>query len=173
MVDSTENEPTYIEVVCEAKINNTEKEETIVNILKQFIEGDPFIDERFDGNYMVIRNSKDDSLQVFADWVRELKQLDTVRKRLFNSMVGNLTALYFNRQAAAMHRLALVDVNDRPPLGPITLNIVSDSLDSIINMLTPKTHKGKELTNEQWQKIKERKEQKTLSIRKKQGKIDK
>ena len=146
-------EPTYIELIVEARWNSTEKKETIINLLKKFLEGDVIEDNRFDGNYLLIRNSSRDGLQLLGEWVREQQQVDTLRERLFRSIVNNITALYFNRQAAAMGRISLVDINDNPPNGPVIFQIVSDGLNKIINELTPRTYKGKIVSEAEWEKI--------------------
>jgi len=159
-VEQEEKEPTYVEIVAEARWNPTEKRETIEKILNRLVEGEVFIDERFDGKYLVVRNSSMDGLQLLGEWVREQQQIDTLRERLFRSIINNITALYFNRQAAAMGRIALVDVNDNPPNGPIVYQLVSDNLNAIINMLTPRTYRGKVVTEEEWQRIQERKQKK-------------
>ena len=52
---------------------------------------------------------------------------------LMKSSIGNITAIYFNKQAAAMGKLSLVDLNDNPPLGSISYQIVSDNLEFVIN----------------------------------------
>lgn len=159
MVENEEddNEPTYVEVVAEARWNVTEKRETIEDILNRIVEGDVFLDDRFDGRYLVVRNSSMDALQLLGDWIREQQQIDTVRERLFRSTVNNLTALYFNRQAAAMGRIALVDINDEPPNGPVIFQLVSDGLNHVINKLTPRTYRGRIVSDEEWAEIQERK----------------
>jgi predicted RNA binding protein with dsRBD fold (UPF0201 family) len=151
-------EPTYVEIVCEARLNSTETEETIRDILRKFLPGEANLDSRFDGTFVVVRTSGLEELQIFGDWVRELRLLDTVRERLIRSITGNITALYFNRQAAAMDRIALVDLNDEPPLGPVVLQIVSDSLMFVADKITPRTWKGKELSEEEWHRLQQRQE---------------
>jgi len=157
MIDNENETQSYVEVLCELRWNSTEPREKLEEILDNFIEGESLVDPRFDGTYLVRRTSQENGLQMMADWVREKRQLDTVRKRLFRSIVGNMTAIYFNRQAAAMHRIALVDVNDDPPLGSIAFQIVSDYLPELINKLTPPTHKGIEITVEELEKLKQKK----------------
>ncbi len=149
-MDMNQNQTySYVEVVCEARVNSTEKEETIVNILNKFVEGNPFVDNRFDGKYLVVRSSGDRPLQLFGDWVRQAKQLVIVRKKMLRSIVGNVTALYFNRQAAAKGKIAIVDINDNPPLGSIALQVISDNLQAIVDLVAPRTFKARELTSEE------------------------
>jgi len=148
--------PTYLEVVSELKWNSTEDRATLEKILQTFVAGKIVEDKRSDGTYLVIRNNSSDCLQLLGDWIRSARLLDTVRKRLFRSIVGNLTAVYFNRQAAAMERLSLVDVEDDPPLGAIVVQIVSDGLLHVIDTLTPKTYRGKELTEAEWVRVRQK-----------------
>jgi predicted RNA binding protein with dsRBD fold (UPF0201 family) len=170
MNDEVKSKYTYLEVVVEAKLNPTERKETISKILNYFVKGEVFVDERFDGKYLVIRSSGNESLQIFGDWIRQARQLDTIRKRLFKSITGNITALYFNRQAAAMGRIALVDIEDSPPLGSIALQIISDSLEHVIDEIAPKTHNGRELTEQEWKNLQQRKEAEKIRKRNFQSK---
>ncbi|MDH5402713.1 MAG: hypothetical protein OEZ01_16555 [Candidatus Heimdallarchaeota archaeon] len=149
-----ENLSNNIQVVCEARVNNTEKVETIKTIMNQFIEGNEFVDDRFEGKYYVIRASGGDSLQIFGEWVRQSYLLDTIRRRLLKSIRNTMTSLYFNRQAAAMGRISLVDIDDNPPNGAIMLTIIADNLEELIDIITPKTYRGRELTEAEWEKVK-------------------
>lgn len=158
---------TYLEVFCEARLNRTENREILERILKKFLVGEVFDDIRFDGHYLVIRNTSENALQLFGDWVREARLLDTIRSKFYSSISNNITAIYFNRQAAFMNHLALVDLDDNPPLGAIALQIVSDNLEEILNNVTPRTYKGKIITESQWEaiKIKEQKKKEQIKIR--------
>ena len=149
-------EPTYVEIVCEARLNPTEKEETIRKILEEFVIAKIILDKRYDSIYLVSRSSTIGSLAIFGEWVKQQRIIDTVRARLIRSITGNMTALYFNRQAATMGRLSLIDFEDNPPNGPIILQIISDGLPYIINKLIPRTWKGKELSLEEWEKLQNR-----------------
>lgn len=139
-----------IELVVETKVNVTEQPERIEAILHRFIEGEVKKDLRFDGEYFYIRSSSDSSIEYLMEWIRDLYLLDTVRRRLLRNQEGSLTSLYFNKQAAAMGRMSLVDFEDNPPLGPILLQIIcssSEELERAIDKITPKTVNGKEVIN--------------------------
>lgn len=155
-MSSSEDEPTYIEIVCEAKLNPTENRSVIEEILNSFLQGEIILDERFDGNYLLVRNSGWEALEQLSDWIRQSRLLDTIRRRLLKSSLGNITALYFNRQAAAMGKLSLIDVNDNPPLGYISFQIVSDGIEFLINQFTPRTYDGKEISEDEWELVKHR-----------------
>ena len=138
--------PTYLEIIVEAKCNPTETKNTIQKILNKFLDGPIIEDERSDGFFLVKRASNISSLQLIGDWIREQKLLDTVRSRLFRSILNNITAIYFNKQAAMMNKLSLIDFDDKPPNGPISFQLVSDNLNYVIDILSPKTFKGKEIS---------------------------
>ncbi len=157
----------YVDIVCEAKLNPTEKRETIEELLKKFLSGDVVEDIRSDGTYLLIRGNDISDLLVLYEWSYELKLMDTVRTRLIKSILGNITALYFNRQAVAMDKLALVDVDDSPPLGSIVIQIISDNLMAVINQIAPKTYDGKILSEEQ---ILKREQKRAMRKYKKEGK---
>jgi len=151
-------EPSYIEIVCETKLNPTESRSRLVEILNSFLEGEVTDDKRFDNTYLVVRNSGWDALSTLSDWIRRSRLLDTVRRRFLKSSIGNLSAVYFNKQAAAMGKLSLVDIDDDPPLGSISYQIISDNLEYVVNKFTPKTYEGRELSEEEWELVKYRKQ---------------
>lgn len=155
-------EPSYIEIICEVRLNATENRESVEKIMSNFLEGKIQEDRRYDGQYLIIRNSSLAGLQKLGDWIRQFKLLDTVRRRLRRSITGNITAIYFNRQAAAMGKLSLVDVEDNPPLGYIAYQIVSDGLEFIIDQFTPKTFDGLEMTPEEYKRRKQEKKEQIL-----------
>jgi len=45
-----------------------------------------------------------------------------------------------------MNKLSLIDLDDKPPNGPISFQLVSDNLNYVIDVLSPKTFKGKEIS---------------------------
>lgn len=140
---------TYVNVVCEAIVNPTEDSKKVEKILYKFLNGDIMVDERIDGTYLVINAEGTGALQILHEWVANQKILDTVRSRLLKSIANNVTAVYFNKQAAYMNHLSLVDYDDGTPLGPVSYQIISDNLEEIINMVTPRTYDGKIMSEEE------------------------
>ncbi len=147
---------TYVNVVCEAKLNPTEKRENVENILLKFINGEIITDERIDGTFLLINAEGTSALQILHEWIATQRIIDTVRSRLFRSIANNVTAVYFNRQAAFMNHLSVVDHDDGIPLGPIAFNIISDNLEEIIDIVAPKTYDGRIMSEDELAKYKAR-----------------
>lgn len=140
---------TYIHVVCEAKLHPTEDRSKVEDILYKFLSGTIETDERFDGTYLLIKTEGTEALQLIHEWVSIQKIIDTVRSRFYNSITGNVTAAYFNRQAAYMNHLSLIDLEDGTPMGPISFQLISDNLLEILDIVTPRTYDGKIMTAEE------------------------
>ena len=140
---------TYLHVVCEAKLHPSEDRSKVEEILYKFLSGTIETDERFDGTYLLIKTEGTEALQLLHEWVAMQRIIDTVRSRFYNSITGNVTAAYFNRQAAYMNHLSLIDLEDGTPLGPISFQLVSDNLLQIIDIVTPRTYDGKIMTEEE------------------------
>lgn len=134
------------------KFNSTEDRSILENIIHRFIEGTISEDPRFDGKYLVSHTQGQQSLDTIRTWIRDSGIIDTVRQRLKRYQQGSLTSLYFNRQAAAMGKIALLDLDDNPALGPVLLQIIADSeeeLNDLIDDLAPKTYDGRIVTKEE------------------------
>ncbi|MCY3412954.1 MAG: hypothetical protein INQ03_15050 [Candidatus Heimdallarchaeota archaeon] len=140
---------TYLHLVVEVKLNNTERRESLEEILHKFLPGEIVVDERIDGRFLLIRAEGTENMQILHDWIASQRIIDTVRSRLIKSIVGNVTAVYFNRQAAYMNHLSLLDLEDGTPLGPINYQLISDNLFEIIDMITPQTIDGRIMTEEE------------------------
>ncbi len=147
-------------ITCELKMNPTEDEQKLRKLMAQIVVGDPTLDKRFDGEYLVILTNNRLDIMGFFELIREQRLLDTVRTQMFKNMeYGSMTSLYFNKQALHMGRLSIVDFEDNPPLGAVLLQFVSEEgekLEEFIDWLAPQTYKGKELTEEEWKEVKRR-----------------
>ncbi len=142
-----------LNIVCELRANPTEDEEVLRTVLKKFVPGEIKEDLRSTGKYFYLMTEGIDALTFFSDWVRNQSLLDTVRNRFLRNVENEtLTTVYFNRNAAVLDRLILLDFEDDPPLGPVMLQIIASDpteLMKAIDRITPSTIEGEEMTDEQ------------------------
>lgn len=167
-------------ITCEAKLNETEDEEKLRKLMSFLVNGMIKKETRSDGEYLTIITDEEGALANFYEAIRAQRLLDTIRTRMIrNKEYESMTSLYFNRQALWNGRLSLVDFEDDPPLGPVLLQIVAgegEEIDQIIDRLAPKTYKGRELSEEEWQEVKrkeaERRAREKAKDRRKSNKTD-
>lgn len=96
----------------------TERTEDDVRYLSGFSEG-------LDSLSQIQRHLKDQAISTFA------------RKTLSKSAIeGDRIRFYLNKQAAFMGVIHFCDTKNESPLGPITVDIESDDIKSVINYIT-------------------------------------
>ena len=131
---------TEFDMIVELKLNQTENQETLNSIISMFIKNKMNSDKRVDGEYIYAKGNKKSNLLVIRKLLVENQLLDIAKRRLeLNIQHETLTSLYFNRQAASVRKIGIVDLDDNIPLGPVLLQIVTKDkkhLTSIIKFLT-------------------------------------
>jgi predicted RNA binding protein with dsRBD fold (UPF0201 family) len=145
-----------VTVICEIKYNPTEDRTGLKEILQKLVEGEIKEDTRFDGNYLYLTQTGLDAIQKIRDWIRDSNMIDTFRQRLFRYQQSTLTSLYLNRQALVMDKLALLDLDDNPPLGPILIQIIADNendLNEIIDEIAPRTFDSRIVSKEEFDQL--------------------
>ncbi|MCD6428075.1 MAG: hypothetical protein J7L12_00475 [Desulfurococcales archaeon] len=99
-----------------------------------------------DGYSFLIGESKSiTALFRLYELLRQQRILDTARKILQAQRQGNMISIKLHKQSAYAGHISFVTYDDESPLGPITITIVSDKIDEIIDWLAPKTSRGKPL----------------------------
>jgi len=94
---------------------------------------------------IVCESRKIESLLKFHQILRQDRILDTARKVMLSSMMGNRISLKLHKQSAYAGHVSFVTYDSESPLGPIRVVIVSDNLEKIVDWLAPKTSKGRPL----------------------------
>jgi len=77
--------------------------------------------------------------------IRRQRILDTARNVMIKNSRGDILNLRLNKQAAYQGIVSFVDADDESHLGSITITIVSQKLDEIIDWLAPRTSRGRPL----------------------------
>jgi hypothetical protein len=85
--------------------------------------------------------------------LRRERILDAARHAMISSKQGNMLMLRFHKQSAFAGHVSLVTFDEESPMGPITLTIISDKIDDIIDWLAPKTSKGRPLWEKEVPKV--------------------
>ncbi len=128
-------------VTCE--VRPTEDKDKVVKAVTNLFSLDKIeVVEDYPYDRLVGESSKIESLVKLHRILRQERILDTFRSVLLNNKVGNTTEFRLNKQSAYIGRVTLVTLDSESPLGPITVRIVSDKIDDVIDWLAPKTVGG-------------------------------
>ena len=88
-----------------------------------------------------------DAVNLVRLTIHEARIIDAARKRLRLNWNGTSTKIYFDKQAAFVRKLRIIDDNlELPPLGSIEMVLTFDSeqeFDEFVNWFTPPTKDGK------------------------------
>ena len=88
-----------------------------------------------------------DAVNLVRQTIHETRIIDAARKRLRLNWNGTSTKIYFDKQAAFVRKLRIIDDNlELPPLGSIEMLLTFDSeqeFDEFVNWFTPPTKDGK------------------------------
>lgn len=128
-------------VTCE--VRPTEDKDKVVKAVTNLFSLDKVeVVEDYPYDRLVGESSKIESLVKLHRILRQERILDTFRSVLLSNKVGNTTEFRLNKQSAYVGRVTLVTLDSESPLGPITVRIVSDKIDEVIDWLAPKTVSG-------------------------------
>jgi len=94
---------------------------------------------------LVVESKKLSILFRLYELLRQERILDTARSIMLSSRRGNMLTIKLHKQSAYAGHISFISYDEESPLGPITLTIVSDKLDEIIDWLAPKTSHGRPL----------------------------
>jgi len=132
---------------AEAEVRPTEDVEKVKRALLNIVEVKDIRHVRgADGYSFLICESKSiTALFRLYELLRQQRILDTARKILLTQRQGNMINIKLHKQSAYAGHISFVTYDDESPLGPITVTIVSDKIDEIIDWLAPKTSRGKPL----------------------------
>lgn len=113
----------------------SEEPSHIVKALKTILDG---VDAQCQKDTAQATSDTSASLAKIRRTVQSRASSRAWRRRLRLNTDGNSTWVYLNKQAAAGGVIALCSEADESPLGPITLKIHADDIESIIDWLVPR-----------------------------------
>ncbi len=130
---------------AEVEVRPTEDEFKVRQALKNVIEFDTIrsIEVRKGYRVLIAESRNINALAKIYELARRQRILDTLRNVLMKRAREGAIVIKLNKQAAYQGVLSLVDTDDESQLGAITITIVSDKLDEIIDWLAPRTSRGR------------------------------
>jgi len=136
----------YIRI--EAEIRATEDEGKVLQALKNLVNPIKIRIERISPTVKIVVGESNDiaSLQPLYDKLRRQRILDTARNIMLRGLRrDNTIVLRLNKQAAYQGVVSFIDSDLESPLGGITLTIMGDNLEDLVDWLAPRTARGKPL----------------------------
>lgn len=118
----------------EASVNPSESPEKVIAAVENVIGCFPEL--RY-GTRVIARSHGYDSLRVIYDQIRSRSIMGVLRRVLLNNRAANGTWFLLNKQAAAAGIVAVIEVEQESPLGPIRVNLECEELGSLIDWLVP------------------------------------
>ncbi len=137
-----------MEILVRCSVNPTEDTQKVERALVNIIGPQKFThEEHSETSELVFSDSTQDSLNLVRLSVHEERIIDAARKRLLSNWNGTSTQIHFDKQAAFIRKLRIIDDSiDLPPLGTIEIVLVFDSetqFEEFLQWFTPPTKKGR------------------------------
>ena len=138
-----------MEVLIICPVNPTEDINKVGEALENLLGRSDFTTINNDDNVLNLSATytNRDAVNLVRQTIHETRIIDAARKRLRLNWNGTSTKIYFNKQAAFVRKLRIIDDNlELPPLGSIEMLLTFDSeqeFDEFVNWFTPPTKDGK------------------------------
>ena len=138
-----------MEVLIICPVNPTEDINKVGEALENLLGRSDFTTINNDDNvlYLSATYTNRDAVNLVRQTIHETRIIDAARKRLRLNWNGTSTKIYFDKQAAFVRKLRIIDDNlELPPLGSIEMLLTFDSeqeFDEFVNWFTPPTKDGK------------------------------
>lgn len=121
-------------IIVSANVWATEEDTKVLKALETL-----FPEITFSNNNNIIsgRTNHLTALNNLAERMYEQKILDAGRRRVLQGSLDTLAEFYLHKQVALVNKVAFCEP-DESPMGPITVKIISDSLNQLIRLYFPK-----------------------------------
>ncbi len=135
----------YVRV--EAEIRPTEDEEKVIKAVKNVIDVENLriVDAGRGYRLLVGESNSVNSLKKMHDLLRKQRILDTARNMLLRKAREGMIVLKLNKQAAYQGIISFSEGELESPLGTITITIITENPEELIDWLAPRTAHGKPL----------------------------
>ncbi len=114
-------------------VHRTESKRNVEKALKNLF---PSIEFTLSGGYFTGTSTDIQALDHFKELLKIQRIRDTAHTLLKRFLSGNNLVFSLNKQAAIMGK---VNFSEECPLGPITVSVKGEDLNSLINHLSPRT----------------------------------
>jgi len=142
-------------VRVEAEVRPTEDLEKVKKALLNIVEVKDIrhVTSTEGYSFLICESRSVTALFKLHELLRQQRILDTARKIFQTQRQGNMVTIKLHKQSAYAGHISFITYDDESPLGPITITIISDKLDEIIDWLAPKTSRGRPLWEREVPKV--------------------
>jgi hypothetical protein len=126
-----------IEIKVEASVNPSEDPQKVIAAIENVVEK-CYPEFRY-GSRAVGRARGFEPLSLIYEQVRSRSAMGVLRRMLLDNRSGDTTWFYLNKQAASVGIAAVIEDEQESPLGPITVTLDCEELDSLVDWLVPET----------------------------------
>jgi len=123
-----------VELRVEASVKPSESPEKVITAVENVIGCFPEL--RY-GTRVIARSQGYESLRAIYDQIRSRSIMGVLRRVLLDNRTANATWFLLNKQAAVAGIVAVIEVEQESPLGPIRVNLDCEELGSLIDWLVP------------------------------------
>ena len=137
-----------MDILVRCPVHPTEDALKVKRALENIIGLQTFISENHgEVAEIVLTDSKQESLNLVRQMVHELRIINAARKRLLSNWNGISTQIHFDKQAAFIGKLRIIDDSiDLPPLGTIEIGLIFQNetqFEEFLQWFSPPTRKGR------------------------------
>lgn len=137
-----------MDILVRCSVNPTEDTNKVERALENIIGPQKFIlEDHGEITELVFSDSTQESLELVRQSVHEERIIDATRKRLLSNWNGTSTQIHFDKQAAFIGKMRVVDDSiGLPPLGTIEIGLVFDDetqFEGFVHWFTPPTKNGR------------------------------
>jgi predicted RNA binding protein with dsRBD fold (UPF0201 family) len=126
-----------IEIKVEASVNPSEDPQKVIAAIENVVER-CYPEFRY-GSRAVGRARGAEALSLIYEQVRSRSAMGVLRRMLLDNRSGDTTWFYLNKQAASAGIAAVIEDEQESPLGPITVTLDCEELDTLVDWLVPET----------------------------------
>ena len=129
-----------VTVFVEVEINPTESEDNVKAAVNNILDNATLtIKPAFKGSTLTAVAKGQDSLFKLRTLMRNDRIRDASRRLLFKAIRGTMISFCLNKQVAFAGHVSFSEEQAESPLGPIRVNIETDSPEQLIDWLAEKT----------------------------------
>ncbi len=137
-----------MDILIRCTVNPTEDALKVKRALENIIGLQTFTSENHgEITELVLIDSKQESLNLVRQTIHELRIINAARKRLLSNWNNTSTQIHFDKQAALVGKLRIIDDStDLPPLGTIEIGLIFEEesqFEEFLHWFTPPTKKGR------------------------------
>ena len=133
-----------LKVTAESSVNPTEDQSKVERALRNIFPGGKIelINVGQDVVRLRIRGDNLEFLVTLRNLIRQERIRNAARSIILNRTRGNKMRLYLNKQAALVNRVSFCEPVGESPLGPISVEIDTETPETVIDFLASRSGEG-------------------------------